>query len=118
MMAHILQVAYYQGLLEIRARMLQSAGYQVTSVLGNDEAFGLKAMDITAVDLIMIGFSAPQTIRARAVLWFKQHYPTVPVVVLQFHGFERFPEADGTTLSEDPEIWLGQIATILKSSNP
>src|SRR5258708_7291310 len=108
-MAHILQVAYYQSLLEIRTRMLESGGYQVTSALGNDEAFGLGATVIATIDLIVIGFSASHPIRSNAVRWFKQRYPTIPVVVLLFHSFEKFPEA-GASLSEDPKIWLEAIA--------
>jgi hypothetical protein len=50
MAAHILQVAYYQSLLEIRTRMLESGGYEVTSALGNDEAFRLAATVIATVD--------------------------------------------------------------------
>jgi hypothetical protein len=117
MAAHILQIAYYQSLLEIRTRMLESGGYQVTSVLGNDRAFGLDAMAVATVDLIVIGFSASHPIRTKAVRWFKQHYPSIPLVVLRFYVSENFPEA-GATLSEDPKIWLGAIASILKSSNP
>ena len=49
------------------------------------------------------------------VHWFKAHYPKIPVVVLQFYGWEKFPEADVATLSEDPTIWLAEIASILKS---
>ena len=54
-MANILQVAYYRGPLVTRARMLESRGHHVTSVLGNDEAFGLDAAVIAAVDSIVIG---------------------------------------------------------------
>ena len=39
--AHILQVAYYDTLRELRVKMLEAAGYQVTSVSGNDNAMGL-----------------------------------------------------------------------------
>ncbi len=81
--AHILQVAYYDTLRELRVKMLEAAGYQVTSV----------AM----------------------VLWFKTHYPKIPVVVLQFSSWEKFPEADVSTFSEDPTIWLTEVAGILKS---
>ncbi len=87
--AHILQVAYYDTLRELRVKMLEAAGYQVTSVSGNDNA----AM----------------------VLWFKTHYPKIPVVVLQFSSWEKFPEADVSTFSEDPTIWLTEVAGILKS---
>jgi len=49
------------------------------------------------------------------VLWFKTHYPKIPVVVLQFSSWEKFPEADVSTFSEDPTIWLTEVAGILKS---
>jgi hypothetical protein len=55
--ANILQVAYYRGPLVTRCRMLESRGHHVTSVLGNDEAFGLDAAVIAAADSIVIGFS-------------------------------------------------------------
>ncbi len=113
--ADILQVAYYRGPLVTRARMLESRGHHVTSVLGNDEAFGLDAAVIAAADLIVIGFSAPYPIRAAMIHWFKQHYPKTPVVVLQFHSAESFPEADGT-VSDDPDVWLVAVASTLKKS--
>jgi hypothetical protein len=114
--AHILQVAYYPALQEIRALMLKSAGYEVTSVLGNDNAIALDAAVIAAANLIVVGFSASHSIRAAMVLWFKAHYPKIPVVVLQFSNWEQFPEADISTFSEDPNTWLAEIAAILKSA--
>ncbi len=72
--AHILQVAYYDTLRELRVKMLDAM-----------------------------------------VLWFKTHYPKIPVVVLQFSSWEKFPEADVSTFSEDPTIWLTEVASILKS---
>ena len=115
MAAHILQVAYYDTLQEIRAKMLEAAGYQVTSVLGNDNAMGLNGAVIATADLVVVGFSTPHSVRAAMVHWFKAHYPKIPVVALQFYGWEKFPEADVATLSEDPTIWLAEIASILKS---
>src|SRR5207237_2510502 len=73
MAAHILQVAYYPTLQETRRQMLRSAGYQVTSVLGNDKAIGLDGAVIAAADLIVVGFSASHSVRAAMVLWFKAH---------------------------------------------
>jgi hypothetical protein len=49
------------------------------------------------------------------VQWFKAHYPNTPVAALQFYEWEKFPGADVATLSEDPAIWLAEIASILKS---
>ena len=113
--AHILQVAYYDTLRELRVKMLEAAGYQVTSVSGNDNAMGLDGAVIAGANLIVVGFSAPHSVRAAMVLWFKTHYPKIPVVVLQFSSWEKFPEADVSTFSEDPTIWLTEVASILKS---
>src|SRR5258708_12687300 len=112
--ANILQVAYYRGPLVTRARMLESRGHHVTSVLGNDEAFGMDAMVIAAAHSIVIGFSAPHPVRAAMIHWFKQHYPNIPVVPLRFHSAKSFPEADGGTVSDDPEVWLAAVASTLK----
>ena len=116
LVANILQVAYYRGPLVTRARMLESRGHHVTSVLGNDEAFGLDAAVIAAVDSIVIGFSAPHSVRAAMIHWFKQLYPNIPVVALQLHSAETLPEADGGTVSDDPEVWLVAVANTLKKS--
>ena len=48
--------------------------------------------------------------------WFKQLYPNIPVVALQFHSAESFPEADGGNVSDDPDVWLVAVASILKNS--
>lgn len=114
--ANILQVAYYRGPLVTRARMLESCGHHVTSVLGNDEAFGMDAAVIAAAESIVIGFSAPHPVRAAMIHWFKQHYPNTPVVALRFHSAESFPEADGGTVSDAPEVWLAAVASTLKKS--
>ncbi len=115
MAAHILQVAYYDTLRELRVKMLEAAGYQVISVSGNDNAMGLDGAVIAGANLIVVGFSAEHSVRAAMVLWFKTHYPTISVVVLQFSSWEKFPEADVSTFSEDPTSWLTEVASILKS---
>jgi DNA-binding NarL/FixJ family response regulator len=115
MTSHILQVAYYPNLQETRALMLKSAGYEVTSVLGNNKAIALDDATIAAADLIVVGFDAPHSVRAEMVLWFKAHYPQIPVVALRSSRWEEFPEANVSTFSEDPTVWLAEIASILQS---
>src|SRR5437762_6569758 len=75
MAAHILQVAYYDTLRELRVKMLEAAGYQVTSVSGNDNAMGLDGAVIAGANLIVVGFSAEHSVRAAMVLWFKRTTP-------------------------------------------
>jgi hypothetical protein len=48
--------------------------------------------------------------------WFKKHYTNIPVVALRSHSTESFPEADGGTVSDDPEVWLAAVASTLKKS--
>src|SRR6267154_5156800 len=115
MAAHILQVAYYPTLQETRALMLKSAGYEVTSVIGNDKARGLDGAVIATADLIVVGFSASHSVRTAVVLWFKAYFPKIPVVALQSNRWEKFPEADVSTFSEDPTFWLAEVASILNS---
>ena len=116
MRPHVLQVAYDQGLLQTRALMLQRSGYNVTSVLGNAKAIATPPAVLSSVKLIIIGFSESHTIRSGALHWFKQNHPEIPVIVLKFDGYEKFPEADAVTLSEDPSVWLQAVATWLKPS--
>ncbi len=110
----ILQIAYYENLLHTRAAMLQRSGYLVCSVLGNDEAKAAAAKLVPGMDLVMIGFSGSYSDRSAMTRWLKQQHPSVPVVVLQAYSSERFPDADYTTLSEDPEVWLRAIAVCLE----
>src|SRR5437879_9542469 len=65
--AHILQVAYYDTLRELRVKMLEAAGYQVTSVSGNDNAMGLDGAVIAGANLIVVGFSAEHSVRVAMV---------------------------------------------------
>jgi hypothetical protein len=115
MAAHILQVAYYPALQRIRTHQLRAAGHRVTSVLGNDEAMGLDGAVISSADLIVVGFSAPHSVRAAMVLWFKTNYPKIPVVVLMFSSWEKFRDADISTFSEHPTGWLTEVDRVLKA---
>lgn len=88
--------------------MLKNDGYDVLSALGNDQAIALANMK--TFDLIVLGFSAPHSVRSTMIRWLKQHSPQTPVVALLAHGAEKFPEADYQTLSEDPQVWLATVA--------
>jgi len=42
--------------------------------------------------------------------------PWLGNIRLQLHSAETFPEADGGTVSDDPEVWLAAVANTLKKS--
>ena len=110
--AHILQIAYYQSLLEARRMMLENHGYDVTCAFGNDQAKVL--VSSKTFDVIVVGFSAKYSLRSQMVRWLKQFAPRTPIIVLLANEDERFPEADCATLSEDPAVWLATVAGCLR----
>ena len=84
----VLQIAYYPSLLETRRLMLEGDGYTVSSALGNDQ--GMAIASAVRFDVIVVGFSAPESVRTDMVRWLKQHIPGTPVVVLLAHNFSVF----------------------------
>lgn len=100
MAASILQIAYDSALLQVRQMMLEQNGYKVVSELGNQDGIGRARFG--EFDAIVIGFCATLRIRQEAVRLLRQICPDVPMVVLQAHSYERFPDADFATLTEDP----------------
>src|SRR5438094_9207747 len=102
--AHILQVAYYDTLRELRVKMLEAAGYQVTSVSGNDNAMGLDGAVIAGANLIVVGFSAEHSVRAAMVLRFKTRYPKLPVLLWQLTSRLPYPAADVVPFPADPPL--------------
>jgi DNA-binding NtrC family response regulator len=114
MAPHILQVAYYPSLRDIRARMLRAAGYEVTSVSGNQEAMMLDNATMATVNLAVVGFASEHSVREEMVHWLKVRQPNIRVVVLQFSDWEKFPEADAAILAADPHLLMTTIASMLK----
>lgn len=112
MAASILQIAYDEALSEIRRIILEKNGYTVVSSLGNDE--GVARARSARFDVIVIGFSQQRRVRQEVVRQLRQIVPNVPIVVLLAHEFEKFPEADFATLSEDPDAWLAAVASCVK----
>ena len=115
MATHILQIAYYPMLQETRSKMLKTAGYQVTSVLGNESAMALPSAVLAAVNLVVVGFSSDHSIRSAMVHWLKARHPDIPVIALQAHDWEEFSEADAAMKIEDPKAWL---AAVVKTRKP
>src|SRR5712691_1815550 len=111
----VLQIGYYPNLLATRRVMLENDGYIVTSALGNDQ--GIAIASAGRFDVIVVGFSATQSLRTYMVRWLKQHIPKVPVVVLLAHDAERFPDADVATFPESPPTWLPMVRQAC-SKNP
>jgi DNA-binding response OmpR family regulator len=103
----LLQVAYTPELLRVRQQMLEADGYTVISALGNDQGTALATSH--DFDVAIVGFSRSHSTRHEMVRWLKLHVPRTPVLALLAHESEHFPDADGETLSEDPQVWLAAV---------
>ena len=114
---HILQVAYYPTLRDIRAEMLRAAGYRVTSILGNHEAMMLDREFLEAADLAIVGSCADHSVRTEMIHWLKAHCPKIPVLALQLNEWEEFREADKAALSGNPKAWLAAIADLIQAQS-
>ncbi len=110
MASSVLQIGYYPTLLQTRQLMLEQNGYQVTSVLGNEQ--GMAVAPSQRFDVIVIGFSDTHAMRSGMVRWLKQHLPETPVVALLANTSETFTDADCATLSEDPAVWLATVRRV------
>ena len=115
-MALILQIAYYPGLLQARQIMLEQAGHKVISALGNDQGMALATTH--SFSLVLVGFSAPESVRRTMIRWLKQHLPQTQVVALLANESECLPDADCETLSENPGVWLNAVAELARASAP
>ena len=104
----IFQVAYDASLLKVRAEMLKLAGYDVISVLGNEEA--RNALDKDAnYQLLVVGWSATDAVRGDMVRWCKQRCPALRVIALYRAGGHSIAEADLNSCSENPAEWFGDV---------
>ncbi len=113
MRQHIFHISYYDSLLRTRKALLERDGYDVSSVLGNEQAKNIAPELLPQMDAVLLGFSGDYSQRAAILHWLKEHYPAVPVVALQANRAERFPEADYATPADDPEVWLATVARCL-----
>jgi DNA-binding response OmpR family regulator len=104
----ILQVAYDSSLLRVRTEMLKHAGFEVGSALGNDEAQRV-LQENDDYDLIVVAWSAPDTVRREIVIWLKQQRPNQRVIALHSAGAHPIAEADLNSCSENPDEWFKAV---------
>ena len=101
----IFQVAYDPSLLRVRAEMLNHAGFQVSSALGNIQA-RRELLANNEYDLVVVGWSTDDGARREMVCWVKQHFPYLRVIALYGTGGHQISEADFNSNSENPEDWF------------
>ncbi len=104
----VFHIAYDASLLRARTAMLDHAGFQVTSVLGNEQARRVLT-EQTDFDLVLVGWSADNETRRDIVRWLKQHLPSLRVFSLHTARAQPLAEADFNSCSENPAEWFTAV---------
>lgn len=113
---HIFQITYDEELGRERAELLKSHGYNVLSVISNESA-KVALSPIQHHDLFIVGHAAPEETRQEIVLWLKEKFPNVKVLVLNPPD-QQLPSADYNVRQNGPNHWLPLILRELPNSNP
>jgi hypothetical protein len=101
----VFQIAYDETLMASRAALLESDGFTVLSVLGNDAAKA--ALEKTeSFSLFIIGHGSPPTTRREMADWLKTNYPNVPILALNPPYQQELAPADYNLVLNGPEEWL------------
>jgi hypothetical protein len=107
----IFQIAYDEILLITRAELLKKRGYEVSSVLGNEDARRVlsKGGDYR---VFLVGHAAPQQERQEMARWIRNNFPQAKILALNYPEIGRLPEADFNFILNGPEEWLATIGSV------
>jgi hypothetical protein len=105
----IFQIAYDELLLISRAQLLKERGYDVTSALGNADAYRILAKG-EKYHIFLIGHAAPHAERRAIIGWIKSQFPGAKVLALNSPTHGELHEADFNFVLNGPEEWLATVA--------
>jgi len=105
----IFQIAYDEMLLITRAELLRNRGYEVSSVLGNDDAQRVLGIHEN-YRLFIVGHAARRETREEMVRWLKTNFPDTRILALNPPHQENLADADFNLVLNGPEGWLSIVA--------
>jgi hypothetical protein len=108
----ILQIAYDESLLITREQLLRSRGYEVVSVMGNEDAKRLLAIPGQYYRLFIVGHAAPQQAREEIAHWLKERFPKIQVLALNGPYQDKVVAADLNAILDGPDAWLSAVAKV------
>lgn len=107
----VFQIAYDAALLVAREELLREHGYEVRSVLGNEEA--QRALDRhQSFRLFIVGHAAPREAREEMLRWLKTTFPHTRIMALNPPQQAHLGEADYNVALNGPEGWLSIVANV------
>jgi sarcosine oxidase gamma subunit len=107
----VFQIAYNNQLLFARAELLESAGIEADSVLGN-EAAKIALSSIGHYDLFIVGHGADLKTREEMADWLKVKYPDVPILALNPTEHQGLDHANYNLVLNGPEEWLLVVESV------
>lgn len=110
----IFQIAYDGALLISRSELLKARGYEVVSVLGNENAKRLLEGS-ESYALFIVGHNAAKDTREEMVRWLKARFPESKIVALNAPDAS-LAEADYNFRLNGPEEWLAVVAGVTGQS--
>jgi DNA-binding NarL/FixJ family response regulator len=109
----ILHIAFEPQLHGVQRRLMETSGYNVLTVLGDN---GVDELDLAAlaVNVVVVDCSAPFEQRWALVRSLKLSYPEIPVIALRKDTTDDpISLADHNASLENPADWLHTIAIAL-----
>lgn len=113
-MANVLSVSYDANLLRTRELLLQSAGYDVTSALGYQEAMRICGKPF---DLAIIGHSIPKDQKLAVIECFRKNNPDAPVIALTSAAEHPLEEVDYYADPWEPRTLVRSVAWVLNPAS-
>jgi len=106
----VLQIAYDEISLISRAELLKDRGYEIESVLGNDDA--KRIMDKGhPYRLVIVGHAAPKEERQEMVRWLRTNFPDTKILALNLPHQMKLAAVHHNVVLDGPEEWISIIAT-------
>jgi len=105
----VVQIAYDEMFRMSRAELLKDYGYEVISVLGNDEAKRVLSKT-QRHHLYIVGHAAPIEVRREMARWLKTNFPDAKILALNPPEHTKLTEADYNLAVSESEEWLAIIA--------
>lgn len=109
----VFQIAYNEGLLVTRAEMLRLDGYDVVSVVVDDEdrVLGNEAakriLDKSqSYQVFIVGHDAPREEREEMFRWLRDNFPSAKILALISPYESTLTGADYSVPLNGPEQWL------------
>ena len=104
----VFQIAYDEELALQRTQLLQSQGYSVMSVIGNEGA-KVVLSSTQHYDLFIVDHGAPEETRREIVDWLRANYARVKILALNPPG-QQIPSADFNATHDAPDKWVSIVA--------